>query len=126
MASKIPALSHHQILVLHTLQNQQSGTSGKEVRDRIFWLSGEQIEGPRFYQLMHRLERNGLVRGKPVSKMVDKQRIVERFYFRTKAGNAALKQALDFYEVFIRHETGTPQVHQRTRGRRGKALALDC
>lgn len=54
---------------------------------------------PSFYQLMARLENDGLVKGDYQRKVIAGQPIKERVYVRTGKGEKALKATQEFYFV---------------------------
>ena len=94
----IPKLSHLQFLVLGFLI---SGTTrGKELRKALLGV-GEDRSGPAFYQMMARLEDQGLIHGRYEQEIVDGQIIRERHYKPTGLGERAWRGNRDFYLQWI-------------------------
>lgn len=93
-AVKLPILSHLQFLVLCVLRDQR--VRGKEIRTELK-RSGAARTGPAFYQLMARMEDDGLVRGWYEQEVRHGQIIRERIYEITAAGRRAWASSRDFY-----------------------------
>jgi DNA-binding PadR family transcriptional regulator len=90
----VPNLSHLQFAVLAVLLDGEQ--PGRVLRDRLAE-GGISKSGPGFYQLMARLEEDGLVEGWYVQKEVAGQMIKERTYRITGAGEAAWSRTREFY-----------------------------
>ena len=92
---QLPPLSHLQFLALGVILSSEE--PGRVIRDVVADY-GEPRTGAAFYQLMARLERDGLVDGwyKPV--IVGDQAVRERRYRITAAGTRAWRQTRVFYE----------------------------
>ena len=72
-------------------------TSGRQIREGLEGLYGYRKSLPSFYQLMSRLEYDGLANGWYVLKVVDSQPIKERLYSLTANGKKRLKETREFY-----------------------------
>ena len=90
----LPQLSHLQFLVVGIVMGAKK--SGREVRAEM---AKQRVKksGPAFYQLMSRLEDAKMVKGSYVEKVVDGQRIKERFYKATGTGATAWESTMQFY-----------------------------
>ena len=90
----IPEITHLQFLVLRTIAGRPM--PGRELREKL----GVEVAKkslPAFYQMMSRLEDAGLVRGSYETKVINGQRIQERWYQVTALGTKAANDAIDFY-----------------------------
>jgi hypothetical protein len=58
---------------------------------------GVKKSGPAFYQLMARLETDGMVKGRYEYSMIENQPIKERWYKLTGAGRRAWESTSEFY-----------------------------
>ncbi len=74
-------------------------TTGKAIRKHLAAKYHISRSLPGFYQLMSRLENDGLVKGDYRRKVIDGQPIKERVYVRTGKGEKALKATQEFYFV---------------------------
>lgn len=92
---QLPELSYLQLLVIEAIAAGR--VSGRKVREHLKQ-NGVPKGGPAFYQLMSRLEDSGFVEGNYEEKIIDGQRIKERFYRVTGEGERAVRQALNFFE----------------------------
>src|SRR3954467_4247990 len=90
----LPETTHLQWLVLGTLLN--GDVAGHRVREELA-KHGVRKSGPSFYQLMARLEADGLVKGWYEYDMVDNQPIKERWYKLLAAGRRAWESTYEFY-----------------------------
>jgi DNA-binding PadR family transcriptional regulator len=90
----LPQLTHLQYLVLSLVR--PDAHSGRFIRQRIAD-EGVKKDGPTFYQLMARLERDKLIAGWYESFSVDGQTIKERRYELTPKGRRALEELEAFY-----------------------------
>jgi DNA-binding PadR family transcriptional regulator len=95
----LPDLTHLQFLVLGVLRADEQ--PGRAVRDA---LSGYGIRrtGPAFYQLMARLEKDGLVSGWYEQVTVGDQAVTERRYRITADGKRRWNEARAFYDHVAR------------------------
>src|SRR5262245_24186039 len=90
----LPDITHLQFLVLGVLVTSER--PGRYVRDKLRE-QGERKSGPAFYQLMARLEDMNFVKGSYDEKIVEGQRIKERWYRITGHGIRAWQATRDFY-----------------------------
>lgn len=95
MRSKpLPRLTHLQFLVLGLLRGGEH--PGRVVREAL-GRHGVNRTAPAFYQLMSRLERDGLVEGWYEQITVGGQAVTERRYRLRPAGARLWTEARDFY-----------------------------
>ena len=92
----LPSLTHLQFLVLGVLRAEEQ--SGRAIR-QVLAAYGVKRSGPAFYQLMARLERDGLIEGWYEAVVVGDQAVRERRYRITAAGTRAWRQTRAFYET---------------------------
>ena len=92
---RLPAISHLQFLTLGVLLATEQ--PGRVVRDAVAAF-GSPRTAPAFYQMMARLERDGLVTGWYEQVVVGDQLVTERRYRITAAGTRAWNQTRAFYE----------------------------
>ena len=90
----LPRLTHLQFLVLGLLRGGER--PGREVRDALA-AHGVKRTAPAFYQLMARLERDGLIEGRYEQVTVRDQAVTERRYRLRPAGARLWADARDFY-----------------------------
>ncbi len=95
----LPAISHLQFAVLGQLLAGEQ--AGRAIRAQLRQLRVRQT-GPAFYQMMARLEDEGLVEGWYVQKVVAGQILRERRYAIRDAGRKAWSEARRFYLETIR------------------------
>ena len=93
---QLPALSHLQFLALGVLLSNEE--PGRVIRDVVAGY-GVRRTGAAFYQLMARLERDGLIDGWYEPVIVGDQAVRERRYRITAAGTRAWRQTRQFYET---------------------------
>jgi DNA-binding PadR family transcriptional regulator len=92
---ELPALTHLQFLVLGVLRaNEQPG---RAIREAIATY-GVRRSGPAFYQMMARLERDGLVEGWYEQITAGGQSVKERRYRIKPAGARLWSATQSFYE----------------------------
>jgi len=92
---ELPALTHLQFLVLGVLRaNEQPG---RVIRQAIATY-GVRRSGPAFYQMMARLERDGLVEGWYEQITAGGQAVKERRYRIKPAGARLWSATQSFYE----------------------------
>jgi DNA-binding PadR family transcriptional regulator len=93
---ELPAITHLQFLVLGVLQSGEQ--PGRVIREAIAGF-GVRRSSPAFYQMMARLEREGLVEGWYEQITVGDQAFTERRYRVRPAGSKAWTQTRSFYEA---------------------------
>lgn len=91
---RIPRLTHLQFLVLGLLHDGEQ--PGRVLRDTLA-AHGARRTAPAFYQLMARLERDGLAEGRYEQITVNDQSVTERRYAITPSGSRLWSEARDFY-----------------------------
>jgi DNA-binding PadR family transcriptional regulator len=94
MSKRLPRLTHLQFLVLGLLQRGEQ--PGRTVRETLA-AHGVNRTAPAFYQLMARLERDGLVEGWYQQITVRDQAVTERRYRARPQGVKLWTEARDFY-----------------------------
>ena len=92
---QLPPLSHLQFPALGVLLSGEE--PGRVIRDVVADY-GVRRTGAAFYQLMARLERDGLIEGWYEPIVVGDQAVRERRYRITAAGSRAWRQTRAFYE----------------------------
>ena len=93
-AQRLPRLTHMQFLVLGLLR--EGDLPGRLIRDALA-AHGVKRTAPAFYQLMARLERDGLVHGWYEQIVVGGQAVTERRYRLRQPGDRLWLEARDFY-----------------------------
>jgi DNA-binding PadR family transcriptional regulator len=93
---RLPSISHLQFLALGVLVGGER--SGREIRAQVARF-GVRRTGPAFYQMMARLERDGLVEGWYHQVKVGDQAVTERRYRATAAGERAWRETGSFYQA---------------------------
>jgi DNA-binding PadR family transcriptional regulator len=92
---KLPDLTHLQFLVLGVLlTGEHSGRTLRRAIDEY----GISRSAPAFYQMMARLERDGLVEGRYEQVQAGDQAVTERRYRATASGSRMWRQTRAFYE----------------------------
>jgi len=94
--SRLPTISHLQILALSVLR--AGDQPGRTIR-RIAAKFGVRHTAAAFYQMMARLERDGLVEGWYEPVKVGDQAVTERRYRITSDGSRAWSQTRAFYDA---------------------------
>jgi len=94
MSDKLPRLTHLQFLVLGVLHGSEH--PGRTIRHTLA-AHGVKRTAPAFYQLMARLERDGLVEGWYEQITVKDQAVTERRYRIRSQGLKLWSEARDFY-----------------------------
>jgi len=92
---QLPDLTHLQFLVLAVLHGGEQ--PGRVVRDALA-AYGVRRSAAAFYQMMARLERDGLVDGYYGQIVVGDQSVTERRYRITTAGTKVWSETRAFYE----------------------------
>lgn len=95
-ARRLPTLSHLQFLALGVVLSREE--PGRVIREVVADY-GVRRTGAAFYQLMARLERDGLIDGWYEPIVVGDQTVRERRYRLTAAGARAWRQTRSFYET---------------------------
>lgn len=93
--ANLPALSHLQFLALGVLLARDE--PGRVIREAVAEY-GVGRTGAAFYQLMSRLERDGMAEGWYEPVLVGDQAVRERRYRITPAGARAWRETRAFYE----------------------------
>ena len=96
---QLPDLTHLQFLILGVLRGDEQ--PGRVLRDALAGY-GIRRTGPAFYQLMARLEKDGLVDGWYEQLTVGDQAVTERRYRITADGKKQWNEARAFYEHVAR------------------------
>ena len=104
-SKKLPRLTHLQFLVLGLLRDGEQ--PGRVVRDALA-THGVKRTSPAFYQLMARLERDGLIDGWYEQITVRDQAVTERRYRLRPQGGRLWTEARDFY-ADVAQRTGAPR-----------------
>lgn len=94
MSDRLPRLTHLQFLVLGLLRNGEQ--PGRSIRETLA-AHGVKRTAPAFYQLMARMERDGLVEGWYEQITVRDQAVTERRYRMRPQGVKLWAEARDFY-----------------------------
>lgn len=97
---RLPDISHLQFAVLGVLLTGEH--TGRAIRAQLRQLRVRQT-GPAFYQMMARLEDDGLVDGCYAQKVVAGQVLRERRYSITDAGRKSWAESRRFYLEAIRN-----------------------
>jgi DNA-binding PadR family transcriptional regulator len=92
---RLPGITHLQFLVLGNLLSTTQ--PGRAIREALAGY-GVRRSGPAFYQLMARLERDGLVEGWYEQITVGDQSVMERHYRIRPAGSKLWADTRAFYE----------------------------
>ena len=90
----VPDLTHLQFLVLTALLDGER--RGRDVRE-LLADEGHRKTAPAFYQMMSRMEDSRLIKGWYDEKIVEGQRIKERWYKVTGHGQKAWDEVREFY-----------------------------
>jgi DNA-binding PadR family transcriptional regulator len=98
MRDQLPAITHLQFLVLGVLLTDER--PGRVIRDTIA-AYGVRRSAPAFYQMMARLERDGLIEGWYEQVTVGDQAVTERRYRIKPAGSKLWTQTRAFYEKAV-------------------------
>src|ERR1043166_1524861 len=92
---ELPRLTHLGFLVLGILlSGEQSGRASR----RALEVYGIRRSAPAFYQMMARLERDGMVEGWYEQVIVGDQAVTERRYRATAACSRTWEQSYAFYD----------------------------
>jgi DNA-binding PadR family transcriptional regulator len=96
MRRRLPPITHLQYLVLGILQAGER--PGRVIRDVVAGY-GVRQSGPAFYQMMARLEREGLIDGRYEQISAGDQMVKERRYKLRPAGSKLWAETRGFYET---------------------------
>jgi DNA-binding PadR family transcriptional regulator len=99
---QLPDLTHLQFLILGVLRGDEQ--PGRVLREALAGY-GIRRTGPAFYQLMARLEKDGLVDGWYEQVTVGDQAVTERRYRITADGKKQWNEARAFYDHVARAAT---------------------
>jgi DNA-binding PadR family transcriptional regulator len=91
----LPAVTHLQFLVLGVLLAGER--PGRAIRE-VIAAYGVRRSGPAFYQMMARLERDGMIEGWYEQVTVSDQAVTERRYRIKSAGSKLWGETRAFYE----------------------------
>lgn len=105
-SQRLPRLTHLQFLVLGVLQKGEQ--PGRVVRDALA-AHGVKRTAAAFYQLMSRLERDGLVDGWYEQVTVGDQAVTERRYRLRPHGLKLWTEARDFYAEIAARGVASPR-----------------
>ena len=100
-AAPLPTVTHLQFAVLDTLAAVRGGLSARQVRIGLLE-SGQEQNGPKFYQLMRRLVDAQLLESWQQEFDVAGADVNRTFYKITATGKAAWRLTLEFYAVRLR------------------------
>ena len=103
---QLPELTHLQFLVLGILRSADQ--PGRALRDALAGY-GFRRTGPAFYQLMARLERDGLIEGWYEQVTVGDQAVTERRYRLRPTGARLWTDARDFYAEIAARGVASPR-----------------
>ena len=92
----LPAPTHLQFLVLDVLLHHSEGTSATTLRDALRQY-GEDREGPKFYQMMRRLEESGFIESWSQQFNVGGGQVSRTYYRVTAQGRVAWRLTVEFY-----------------------------
>jgi hypothetical protein len=95
---RLPEGTHLHFAVLDVLVHRVSGASATEVRESLR-AYGEDRAGPKFYQMMGRIEQWGLVESWTKRFDVGGSEVSRTFYRVTPQGRAAWRLTLEFYAL---------------------------
>jgi hypothetical protein len=98
---ELPTLTHLQFLVLDLMGSQGDGTSAQQLQANLLALNVDQT-GPKFYQLMKRLEEGGYVESSQTRIEVAGGEVQRTFYKITNAGTVAWRLTGEFYVARLR------------------------
>ena len=94
--AKLPSLTALQYLVLELLSSQTGSVSAFQLKQGLDVLAPG-YDGPKFYQLMGRLVRDGLVTAESGTIRTEGGTVERTFYASTKTGIEALVVTREFY-----------------------------
>ena len=94
----LPQVTHLQFLVLDALLRYPSGTSATMLRGMLRDY-GEDREGPKFYQMMRRLEESGLAESWSHPFDLGGSEVARTYYRVTSQGRVSWRLTLEFYAV---------------------------
>jgi hypothetical protein len=117
----LPDLTHLQFLVLDLLIESESGLSASQLRESLNQ-HGEPRAGPKFYQLMKRLVKEGLIDTWSQSFDVGGGVVNRTYYKQTDLGHTFWYSTLRFYadRLRIALEMAQPKALTRRRASRSR------
>ena len=92
----LPTLTHLQFLVLDIVAGNAEGISAQQAQD-VLSRHGQNHRGPKFYQLMKRLEEAGLIESWYQTFDVAGGDVRRTYYKVTTAGEVAWRVTVQFY-----------------------------
>lgn len=96
VATELPSLTALQFLVLDLLSSRTGPVSAFQLKQGLAELAPG-YDGPKFYQLMGRLVRDGLVTTESGTINTEGGTVERTFYTSTKTGTEALVVTREFY-----------------------------
>ena len=117
-AGQLPEVTHLQFLVLDVIAAIQE-TSATELRRHLEAFSTDQ-KGPKFYQLMGRLEKSGFVESWAQQYDVGGGSVSRTFYKLTEEGETARQITLEFYNSRLKLHAVVTERLKRSHERRRK------
>lgn len=100
-SADLPNVTHLQFLVLDVMMPKASGISSHELRDELA-RCGQVQEGPKFYQLMKRIEVMGMVQSWPQEFDVAGTTVTRTFYKVSRQGKTAWRLTMEFYATRLK------------------------
>src|SRR3989338_7630989 len=100
MEKGLPDMTHLQFVVLLSLNNEGE-VAGAEIREKLLEV-GHETSLAAFYQLMARLEMQGLISGRHVVHVEQSQTIREAVYLLTEKGSENIRAIVDFYRPLLK------------------------
>lgn len=92
----LPTLTHLQFLVLDLIQNAHGAIAAQQLQGALA-AAGVEHRGPKFYQLMKRLEEGGYVESKQQAFSVAGGEVQRTAYGLHKSGHVAWRLTREFY-----------------------------
>lgn len=96
----LPTLTHLQFLVLNALAHKMEGVSATSLRE-ILREQGSDAAGPKFYQMMRRLEEAKLAESWSQHVNIGSSTVSRTYYRATQHGNRAWQMTLAFYAAYM-------------------------
>jgi len=94
----LPKLTHLQFLALDLLRSEKDGLASPQLQTRFAEL-GIEHSGPKFYQLMRRLEEAGMIRSRNEPFDVAGGTVQRTVYAMTPQGTVAWNVTMTFYRA---------------------------
>ena len=102
--TELPSLTALQFLVLELLSSRTGSVSAFQLKQGLAELAPG-YDGPKFYQLMGRMVRDGLVTAETSAIYTEGGSVERTFYASTKSGREALVVTREFYTTRHRLQT---------------------